>query len=72
MMRPLCTLQPGPYGDTMIVTPPGYRSCRVIDGNPCNCTVAYALDDGTCPCAPGNYSVLLAILPITKPKEQPE
>jgi len=33
---------------------PGY--CRIVNGKPCECLVAWALKDGTCPCAPGNKS----------------
>jgi hypothetical protein len=69
MMRPLYIPKPGPYNDITIAPASGYRSCRIVQGEPCYCTVAFALDDGTCPCAPGDTSNPLAIFPIIKPKE---
>ena len=38
---------PGPNGDRP--TPVGY--CRMVNGTPCTCTVAWVADNGNCPCA---------------------
>lgn len=42
----------GGYGDRP--TPVGY--CRMIDGTPCGCQVAWVLDNGNCPCARNDAS----------------
>jgi hypothetical protein len=38
-------------GDFWLEAPKGWRACRMINGKPCGCTVAWVREDGRCPCA---------------------
>jgi hypothetical protein len=40
------------YGDRS--TPVGY--CRMVNGKPCGCTVAWVMPNGNCSCAPNDSS----------------
>jgi hypothetical protein len=49
-----CKFEPTEYGDNWVIPPEGYRTCRLINGQPCNCKRAITLVNGNCPCAPGD------------------
>jgi hypothetical protein len=50
-------------GNVAINPQPGYRSCRIIDGKPCRCTVAWMTENGNCPCSP-NVKTAIAVIPL--------
>ena len=50
------------FGDYKIVPPDGYISSR----QNCDCSTAFALDDGSCSCAPGDISNPIAIKEVVR------
>lgn len=59
----ICTLKQGAYRDLAVIPPDGYLACRTIcEGS---CRTASMLEDGSCPCAPGDHTAPVIIRPNT-------